>query len=175
MPKFKGLYRVLEVKNNDLIIWKRERKITVNVDQVRIYHPRNSETSSYDSINETIYDGKGSNNWSNRLNSEKSRRSRKPSGNENKSCKSDKGNVGMEDLRVKRCKAAELTGTSERHKRKRPKICSPLKEESSREARVESGRARETRTKDSGGHSAAEERVVWSRKKTTGRHLARII
>ncbi|GFY16109.1 uncharacterized protein TNCV_3531121 [Trichonephila clavipes] len=45
----------------------------------------------------------------------------------------------------------------------------PPKEESSREARVESGKARETRTKDSGGHSAAEGRPVRSRKKTTVR------
>ncbi|GFX69592.1 hypothetical protein TNCV_1769611 [Trichonephila clavipes] len=44
--------------------------------------------------------------WSN---SKKSRRSRKPSGIENKSCKSDKGNAGLEDLRVKRSKAVEST------------------------------------------------------------------
>ncbi|GFX13802.1 uncharacterized protein TNCV_3421141 [Trichonephila clavipes] len=86
MPKFEGPYRVLEVKNNNLINRKRGRKVTVNVDQVRIYHPRNFDTSSYDSINETIYEGKGLSNWSNRSNSKKSRRSRKASGNENKSC-----------------------------------------------------------------------------------------
>ncbi|GFX95299.1 uncharacterized protein TNCV_848891 [Trichonephila clavipes] len=78
MPKFEGPYRVLEVQNNNLTIWKRGRKVTVNVDQVRIYHPRNYDTSSCDSINETTYEGKGSSNWSNRSNSEKSRRSRKP-------------------------------------------------------------------------------------------------
>ncbi|GFU69973.1 uncharacterized protein TNCV_5004151 [Trichonephila clavipes] len=43
------------------------------------------------------------------------------------------------------------------------------KEESSREARMESGKVRETRTKDSGGHSAAEGRPVRSREKTTVR------
>ncbi|GFY14277.1 uncharacterized protein TNCV_3614651 [Trichonephila clavipes] len=48
-------------------------------------------------------------------NSEKSRRSRKPSGNENKSCKSDKGNAGLEDLRVKRNRAVDSTSTSERN------------------------------------------------------------
>ncbi|GFW85259.1 uncharacterized protein TNCV_3249991 [Trichonephila clavipes] len=59
----------------------------------------------------------------NKSNSEKSRRSRKPSGNENKSCKLDKGNAGLEDLRVKRNKAVKSTGTSERYDGKRPKIC----------------------------------------------------
>ncbi|GFU71396.1 hypothetical protein TNCV_2584671 [Trichonephila clavipes] len=44
---------------------------------------------------------------------------------------------------------------------------SPPKEESSREASMESDKARETRTKDSRGHSAAEGRPVRSRKKTT--------
>ncbi|GFT53690.1 uncharacterized protein TNCV_5083561 [Trichonephila clavipes] len=122
MLKFEGPYRVLEVQNNSLSIWKRGRRITVNVDQVRIYHPRNSETSSYDSINETTYEEKGSSNWSNRSNSEKSRRSRKPSGNEDKSCKLDKGNAGLEDLRVRRDRAAESTGTSERYDGKRAKI-----------------------------------------------------
>ncbi|GFY21864.1 uncharacterized protein TNCV_3295081 [Trichonephila clavipes] len=56
-----------------------------------------------------------------------------------------------------------LPGTSNKGQMRR---FSPPKEESSREARVESGKARETRTRDSGGHSAAEERPVRSRKKT---------
>ncbi|GFX20615.1 uncharacterized protein TNCV_4269471 [Trichonephila clavipes] len=102
---------------------ERKKVHSVNVDQVRIYHPRNYDTSSYDSINETIYEGKGSSNWSNRSNSEKSRRSRKPSDNENKSCKSDKGNAGLENLRVKRSNAVESTGTADRDEKKRPKIC----------------------------------------------------
>ncbi|GFW57184.1 uncharacterized protein TNCV_541011 [Trichonephila clavipes] len=143
---------------------------------------------------------------------------------------SPRGNAGLEDLRVKRSKAVESTGTAERDEKKRTKICrkipfkgsdyehnkrktpvppqglkrgvhssifsrsrkhmrqgtnknpsqepevlpgpsnqghrrfSPPKEESSRETRVESGKARETRTKDSGGHSAAEGRPVRSTK-----------
>ncbi|GFT94112.1 uncharacterized protein TNCV_603921 [Trichonephila clavipes] len=121
MPKFEGPYRVLAVQNNNLTIWKRGRRVTVNVDQMRIYHPRNSETRSNDSINETTYEGKESSNWSYRSNSEKSRRSRKPWGNENKSCNSDKGNAGLEDLRVKRDSAVESTGTSERYGGKRQK------------------------------------------------------
>ncbi|GFU10043.1 uncharacterized protein TNCV_1797331 [Trichonephila clavipes] len=45
------------------------------------------------------------------------------------------------------------------------------KEESSRKARVESDKARETRTKDSGRHSATEGKLVQSRKKTTVRPI----
>ncbi|GFY22505.1 uncharacterized protein TNCV_2177661 [Trichonephila clavipes] len=123
MPKFEGPYRVLEVQNNNLNIWKRRRRVTVNVNQLRIYHPRNSETSSFDSINDTAYEGKESSNWSNRSNSENSRRSRKPSGNENKSCNSDKGNAILEDVRVNSNKAVESTGTSMRYDGKRQKIC----------------------------------------------------
>ncbi|GFV65608.1 uncharacterized protein TNCV_2713361 [Trichonephila clavipes] len=123
MPKLEGPYRVLGVQNNNLTIWKRGGRVTVNIDQVRIYHPRNSDTNSFDSINDTLNERKRSSNWSNRLNSEKSRRSRKPSGNENKSCKSDKGNAVLEDLRVKRNRALESTGTSERYDGKIAKIC----------------------------------------------------
>ncbi|GFW41267.1 hypothetical protein TNCV_1002601 [Trichonephila clavipes] len=39
-PKFEGLYRVLEVKNNNVVIWKAGKTLTVNVDQVRIYRLR---------------------------------------------------------------------------------------------------------------------------------------
>ncbi|GFV40076.1 uncharacterized protein TNCV_2915051 [Trichonephila clavipes] len=39
-PKFEGSYRVLEVKNNNAVIWKAEKKVTVSVDQVRIYRHR---------------------------------------------------------------------------------------------------------------------------------------
>ncbi|GFW12944.1 uncharacterized protein TNCV_3328761 [Trichonephila clavipes] len=42
-PKFKGPYRVLELKNNNLVIWGSGEKLTVNVDQVRIYHRRKSD------------------------------------------------------------------------------------------------------------------------------------
>ncbi|GFT13349.1 retrovirus-related Pol polyprotein from transposon 17.6 [Trichonephila clavipes] len=39
-PKFEGPYRVLEVQKNNLTIWKRGRRDTVNIDQVRIYPPK---------------------------------------------------------------------------------------------------------------------------------------
>ncbi|GFX84802.1 transposable element Tc3 transposase [Trichonephila clavipes] len=46
MPKFEGPYRVLEVWNNNLTIRKKGRRVTVNIDQVRMYHPRHSDTNS---------------------------------------------------------------------------------------------------------------------------------
>ncbi|GFX67088.1 uncharacterized protein TNCV_590041 [Trichonephila clavipes] len=39
-PKFEGPYRVLEVKNNNVVVWKAGKRLTINVDQVRIYRHR---------------------------------------------------------------------------------------------------------------------------------------
>ncbi|GFX75408.1 retrovirus-related Pol polyprotein from transposon opus [Trichonephila clavipes] len=39
-PKFGGPYRVLDVKNNNVVIWKAGKRLTINVDQVRIYRHR---------------------------------------------------------------------------------------------------------------------------------------
>ncbi|GFV87109.1 retrovirus-related Pol polyprotein from transposon 17.6 [Trichonephila clavipes] len=39
-PKFEGPYRVLGVKNNNVVIWKAGKRLTINVDQVRIYRHR---------------------------------------------------------------------------------------------------------------------------------------
>ncbi|GFX40169.1 uncharacterized protein TNCV_4318041 [Trichonephila clavipes] len=39
-PKFEGPYRVLRVQNNNVVIWRAGRRITVNIDHVRIYHQR---------------------------------------------------------------------------------------------------------------------------------------
>ncbi|GFX23643.1 uncharacterized protein TNCV_3595851 [Trichonephila clavipes] len=39
-PKFEGPYRVLDVKNNNVVIWKAGKKLKINVDQVRIYRHR---------------------------------------------------------------------------------------------------------------------------------------
>ncbi|GFU64721.1 uncharacterized protein TNCV_876441 [Trichonephila clavipes] len=39
-PKFEDSYRVLDVKNNNVVIWKAGKKLTINVDQVRIYRYR---------------------------------------------------------------------------------------------------------------------------------------
>ncbi|GFX34745.1 uncharacterized protein TNCV_2514611 [Trichonephila clavipes] len=57
MSKFEGPYRVLEVLNNNLIIWKKGKRVTVNINQVRVYHPRQSDTISFDSQVETLYKG----------------------------------------------------------------------------------------------------------------------
>ncbi|GFU57054.1 uncharacterized protein TNCV_1779211 [Trichonephila clavipes] len=57
MPKFEGPYRVLEVRNNNLIIWKKGKRVTVNIDQVRVYHLRQSDTISSDSHVKTLYEG----------------------------------------------------------------------------------------------------------------------
>ncbi|GFU08752.1 uncharacterized protein TNCV_991061 [Trichonephila clavipes] len=66
------------------------------------YHLRHSDTSSFDSTNETLYEGKGSSNGPSRSNLVKSRSSRKPSSDESKSRKSNKGTAGLENLRLKR-------------------------------------------------------------------------
>ncbi|GFV99076.1 uncharacterized protein TNCV_1510541 [Trichonephila clavipes] len=121
MPKFEGPYRVLEVRNNNLIIWKKGRRITVNIDQVRLYHPRQSDTISFDSNDETLYEGKGSSNGSSRSHPGKSRSSRRPSGDESKGRKSNKGTARLEDLRLKR--KVRSNGTAERNDKKRSKIC----------------------------------------------------
>ncbi|GFV07493.1 uncharacterized protein TNCV_1738481 [Trichonephila clavipes] len=39
-PKFEGPYRVLDVKNNNVVIWKEGKRLTINVDQVRICRHR---------------------------------------------------------------------------------------------------------------------------------------
>ncbi|GFW83233.1 retrovirus-related Pol polyprotein from transposon 297 [Trichonephila clavipes] len=39
-PKFEGPYRILDVKNNNVVIWKAGKMLTINVDQVRIYRHR---------------------------------------------------------------------------------------------------------------------------------------
>ncbi|GFX89177.1 uncharacterized protein TNCV_20731 [Trichonephila clavipes] len=39
-PKCEGTYRVLDVKNNNVAIWKVGKRLTINVDQVRIYRHR---------------------------------------------------------------------------------------------------------------------------------------
>ncbi|GFV12304.1 uncharacterized protein TNCV_1537991 [Trichonephila clavipes] len=39
-PKFEGPYRVLDVKNNNVVMWKAGKRLTINVDQVRICRHR---------------------------------------------------------------------------------------------------------------------------------------
>ncbi|GFW03419.1 uncharacterized protein TNCV_1739691 [Trichonephila clavipes] len=55
-PKFEGPYGVLYVKNNNVVIWKAGKRLTINVDQVQIYRHRKCDeteigTSSSDNGN----------------------------------------------------------------------------------------------------------------------------
>ncbi|GFT51525.1 uncharacterized protein TNCV_4218881 [Trichonephila clavipes] len=97
MPKFEGPYRMSEVRNNNLIIWKKGKRVTVNIDQVRVYRPRHSDTISSNSHVETLYEG----HRSSRSHPGKSKGSRKTSSEESNGRKSNKGNAGWEDLRLK--------------------------------------------------------------------------
>ncbi|GFX92538.1 uncharacterized protein TNCV_2519971 [Trichonephila clavipes] len=55
-PKLEGPYRVLDVKNNNVVIWKAGKRLMINVDQVRIYRHRKCDeteigTGSSDNVN----------------------------------------------------------------------------------------------------------------------------
>ncbi|GFV87226.1 uncharacterized protein TNCV_5114441 [Trichonephila clavipes] len=143
MPKFEGPYRVLEVRNNNLIIWKKGKRVTVNIDQVRVYHPRQFDTISFDNHDETLYERQRSSNGSNRSHPGKSKRSRKTSSDESKGRKSNKGTAGLEDLRLKRKGPQSIAGPSHQLDTRQYK---PPTEESRQEARVQYDRAWETRT-----------------------------
>ncbi|GFW34787.1 uncharacterized protein TNCV_2157811 [Trichonephila clavipes] len=121
MPKFEGPYRVLEVRNNNLIIWKKGKGVTVNIDQVRVYHPRQSDTISLDSHVETLYQGQGSSNGPSKSHPGKSKRFRKTSSEESEGRKSNKGNAGWEDQGLERKVASN--GSVDRTDKKRSKIC----------------------------------------------------
>ncbi|GFY07584.1 retrovirus-related Pol polyprotein from transposon 412 [Trichonephila clavipes] len=84
MPKFEGPYKVLEIKGNNLVIWKNGRNITVNIDQVRVYRPRQSDTISSDSPIETLYDEQEVSHGSNRSNQGQFKEHRKTSSQERK-------------------------------------------------------------------------------------------
>ncbi|GFU63313.1 uncharacterized protein TNCV_661471 [Trichonephila clavipes] len=121
MPKFEGPYRVLEARNNNLIVWKKGKRVTVNIDQMRVYHPRQSDTISFDSHDETLYEEQRSSKGSSRSHSGKSKGSRKTSSEESKVSKSNKGNAGLEDPRLNR--KVRSNGSVERTDKKRSKIC----------------------------------------------------
>ncbi|GFX32626.1 uncharacterized protein TNCV_3704981 [Trichonephila clavipes] len=92
--------------------------------QVRVYHPRQFDTLSFDSHVETLlYEGQRSSNGSSRSHQGKSKRSRKTSSDESKGRKShtNKGDAGLEDPRLKR--KVRSNGSVERTDKKRSKIC----------------------------------------------------
>ncbi|GFT00152.1 uncharacterized protein TNCV_462481 [Trichonephila clavipes] len=82
MPKFEGPYKVLEIKGNNLVIWKNGKNITVNIDQARVYRPRQSDTISSDSPVETLYDEQEVSHGSNRSNQGQFKEHRKTSSQE---------------------------------------------------------------------------------------------
>ncbi|GFX51195.1 retrovirus-related Pol polyprotein from transposon 17.6 [Trichonephila clavipes] len=94
IPKFEGSYRVLEVKGNNLIIWKSGKRVTVNIDQVR-----QTDTISSDSKVETLYDEQG---VSHRSNQGHFKEHRKTSSKESEGCRSRQGNTTLENSRNKR-------------------------------------------------------------------------
>ncbi|GFW00653.1 uncharacterized protein TNCV_2283991 [Trichonephila clavipes] len=148
MPKFEGPYRVLEVRNNNLINWKGKR-VTVNIDQVRVYHSRQSDTISSDSHLETLYEGHRSSNGSSRSNPGKSKRSRKTErpNNPSQGSQSIAGPSHQIDTRQgKPPTEGSRQGTSEQY-----------------------DRTRETRTTTSGTNRAAERRPVRSKQATAVR------
>ncbi|GFX23089.1 uncharacterized protein TNCV_2932531 [Trichonephila clavipes] len=121
MPQFEGPYRVLKVRNNNLIIWKKGKRVTVNIDQVRVYHPRQFDTISLVSHVETLYEGQRSSYGSSRSHPGKFKRSRKTSSEESKGRKSNKRNAGWEDPRLKR--KVGSNGSVGRTDKQRSKIC----------------------------------------------------
>ncbi|GFV98547.1 uncharacterized protein TNCV_4848761 [Trichonephila clavipes] len=121
MPKFEGPYRVLEVRNSNLISWKKGKRVTVNIEQVRVYHPRQSDMIRSGSHVETLYEGQRFSNGSSRSHPGKSKGSRKNSSEESKGRKSSKGNAEWEDPRFKR--KVGSNGSVDRMDKKRSKIC----------------------------------------------------
>ncbi|GFT55822.1 transposon Tf2-8 polyprotein [Trichonephila clavipes] len=113
-------YVVLEIKGNNLVIWKNGRNITVNIDQVRVYRPRQSDTISSDSPVETLYDEQEVSHGSNRSNQGQFKGHRKTSSQESEGCRSRQGNTTREIPRNKR----KINNTASKDQAlKRSKIC----------------------------------------------------
>ncbi|GFW62480.1 uncharacterized protein TNCV_291541 [Trichonephila clavipes] len=120
MPKFEGPYKVLEIKGNNLVIWKNGRNITVNIDQVRVYRPRQSDTISSDSPIETLYDEQEVSHGSNRSHQGQFKEHRKTSSQESERCRSWQSNTTREIPRNKR----KINSTASKGPAiKRSKIC----------------------------------------------------
>ncbi|GFX96372.1 uncharacterized protein TNCV_2054911 [Trichonephila clavipes] len=96
-------------------------KVTVNIDQVHVYRPRQSETISSDSHVETLYEGQKSSDKSSRSQLGKFKGSRKNSSEQNNGRKSSKGNAGWEDPRLKR--KVDANGPGDGNNIKKYKIC----------------------------------------------------
>ncbi|GFW20531.1 uncharacterized protein TNCV_3537311 [Trichonephila clavipes] len=95
-------------------------KVAVNIDQVRVYRPRQSDTISSNSHVETLYEGQRSSDRSSRSQPGKFKGSRKTSSEQSNGHKSSKGNAGWEDPRLKR--KIESNGSGDMKNVKRSKI-----------------------------------------------------
>ncbi|GFX30997.1 transposon Tf2-6 polyprotein [Trichonephila clavipes] len=166
MPKFEGPYRVLEVRNNNLIILKRGKKVTVNIDQVRVYRPRQSDTISSDSHVKALYEGQRSSDKSSRSQPGKFKGSRKTSSEQKNGYKSSKGNAGWEHPRLKRKGSQPIAGPS--HQQDSSQDKSPTVA-SRHEGSGQYNKARETKTTKNGTNRAAERRTVRSNQMTAVR------
>ncbi|GFS97027.1 uncharacterized protein TNCV_4433231 [Trichonephila clavipes] len=191
MPKFEGPYGVLKVRNNNLIILKRGKKVTVNIDQVRVYRPRQSDTISSDSHVETLY-GQRSSDRSSRSQPGKFKGSRKTSSERNNGHKSraehrDQKRRTLEPKQgIKR--AIPSSVSSRNHIYRRPTnpsqesqpIAGSSHQQDSRqdksptvasrhEGSGQYNKARVTKTTKDGTNRAAERRTVRSKQTTAGR------
>ncbi|GFT10490.1 retrovirus-related Pol polyprotein from transposon 17.6 [Trichonephila clavipes] len=120
MPKFEAPYRVLELNGNNLIVWKSGRRVTANIEQVRVYRPRQTDTISSDSPVETLYDEQEVSHGSNRSNQGQFKEHRKTSSQESEGYRSQQGNATREIPRNKR----KINSTASKDQAlKRSKIC----------------------------------------------------
>ncbi|GFX78347.1 retrovirus-related Pol polyprotein from transposon 412 [Trichonephila clavipes] len=103
-----------------VVIWKNGRNITVNIDQVRVYRPRQSDTISSDSPVETLYDEQEVSHGSNRSHQGQFKEHRKTSSQESEGCRSRQSNTTREIPRNKR----KINSTASKDQAlKRSKIC----------------------------------------------------
>ncbi|GFX30869.1 uncharacterized protein TNCV_4145771 [Trichonephila clavipes] len=103
-PELGYIYRYLENR--------RRFRNRVNIDQARVYRPRQSDTVSSDSHFETLFEGQRLSDRSSRSQPGKFKGSRKTLSEQNNGHKSSKGNAGLEDPRLKR--KVESTGSGDR-------------------------------------------------------------
>ncbi|GFT70189.1 retrovirus-related Pol polyprotein from transposon 412 [Trichonephila clavipes] len=184
MPKFEGPYRVLEVRNHNLITWKKGRRVTVNIDQVQMYHPRQSDTISFDSNDETLMKERGLVLGRVGHTREIPKVLEKPRLMRGSEHRDRKRQTPVLPQGIKRAVTSSVASRNHKYRRHNnpsqgPESIAgpshqqmigqfnPPTEESRRRARVPN--ARETRTTRSKGQSAAERKPVQSRQTTAVR------
>ncbi|GFX12001.1 retrovirus-related Pol polyprotein from transposon 412 [Trichonephila clavipes] len=124
---FEHLSHRLDIKHIKTVTYRpqanlRERVNRTLVQLIACFVAENHDNWDNFSMNSlSRYPQEGSSNGWSRSHPGKSRCSRKPTGDESKSRKSNKGTAGLEDLRLKR--KVRSNGTAERNDRKRSKIC----------------------------------------------------